>query len=58
MNNPALGQVRISNELKKKGFSVSTGGVRSIWLRHILTNFPNTFKSIRRQSRSGRIYHD
>lgn len=36
IDNPALGQVRVSNELKKKGFSVSAGGVRSIWLRHNL----------------------
>lgn len=31
---PAHGQVRVSNELKKKGIFVSPGGVRSIWLRH------------------------
>ncbi len=36
IDNPALGQVRVSNELKKNGFSVSAGGVRSIWLRHNL----------------------
>jgi hypothetical protein len=34
IENPALGQLRVSNELKKKGFIVSPGGVRSIWLRH------------------------
>ena len=28
------GQVRVSNELKRQGFQVSCGGVRSIWLRH------------------------
>src|SRR5688572_22737088 len=31
-DNPALGQVRVSNELKKRGVFVSPGGVRSIWL--------------------------
>lgn len=31
---PMHGQVRVSNELKKKGIIVSPGGVRSIWLRH------------------------
>ena len=30
---PAYGQVRVSNELKKRGVFVSPGGVRSIWLR-------------------------
>lgn len=33
---PAYGQLRVSNELKKKGLFVSPGGVRSIWLRHDL----------------------
>ena len=33
---PAFGQVRASNELRKKGIFVSPGGVRSIWLRNDL----------------------
>lgn len=33
---PAFGQVRASNELRKKGIFVSAGGVRSIWLRNDL----------------------
>jgi transposase InsO family protein len=36
---PAYGQVRVSNELKKRGVFVSPGGVRSIWLRHGLETF-------------------
>ena len=32
---PAYGQLRTSNELKKKGIFVSPGGVRSVWLRHV-----------------------
>ncbi len=35
---PAYGQLRVSNELKKKGILVSAGGVRSIWLRNDLNN--------------------
>ncbi len=31
---PAWGQVRISNELLKRGMTVSPFGVRSIWSRH------------------------
>lgn len=38
-DNPAYGQLRVSNELKKQGKFVSPGGVRSIWLRHGLETF-------------------
>jgi len=31
---PTHGQVRVSNELRKKGIQVSAGGIRSIWVRH------------------------
>ena len=37
IDNPALGQARVSNELRKVGVFVSGGGVRSIWLRHMST---------------------
>lgn len=39
LDNPAFRQVRVSNELRKQGIFVSAGGVRSIWLRHMLANF-------------------
>lgn len=31
---PTHGQARTANELKKKGIVISSGGVRSVWLRH------------------------
>ena len=31
---PAYGQVRISNELRKKGITVFSGGVKGIWIRN------------------------
>ncbi len=39
LEQPAHGQVRVSNELRKRGTFVSPSGVRSIWLRNELANF-------------------
>ena len=42
---PAHGQVRVSNELRKRGVFVSPSGVRGIWLRHDLANFKSRLKA-------------
>jgi len=39
LQNPAAGQVRVSNDLRKQGIFVSPTGVRSVWLRHDLQTF-------------------
>ena len=43
---PAHGQVRVSNELRKRGVFVSPSGIRSIWLRHDLANFKLRLKAL------------
>jgi len=43
---PAHGQARTSNELRKLGVFISPSGVRSVWLRHSLANFKNRLKAL------------
>ena len=43
---PAYGQVRASNELKKRGIFVSPAGVRNIWLRNNLQTMKLRLKAL------------
>ena len=43
---PAWGQQRASNQLRKEGIFISPGGVRSVWLRHDLHTFKLRLKAL------------
>ena len=46
LDEPAHGQKRTSNELRKLGVFISPTGVRSIWLRHDLACFKDRLKAL------------
>ena len=45
---PAFGQLRVSNELRKRGIFISPSGVRSVWLRRDLESFKKRLSALER----------
>jgi transposase InsO family protein len=49
LDEPALGQVRVSNELRKRGLHISPAGVRGVWMRHELQTFKQRLAALERK---------
>lgn len=46
LENPAFGQKRCSDELRRRGIFISAGGVRCVWLRHGLASFQQRLRHL------------
>jgi transposase InsO family protein len=50
VENPALGQLRASQELQQRGVMLSSSGVRSVWVRHDLETLKKRLKALEAKS--------
>ena len=56
IDDPSLGQKRVSDVLRQRGIFISPGGVRSVWLRHGLETFAKRLKALEEHvARTGEV---